>query len=153
LHDHEFSARDEMLPPALKAFHRYCAQCHHEDVAFPPNFLHGSPRQITEQISACAERILFKLEMWDLVPSARLEAPMPPVTALRRLHLSPEQWADHPDLGVLKSYTADLLASQSGKPARLEDLAARGYDNLRACSPPTELGHGGSETRHRGATG
>jgi hypothetical protein len=153
LHDHDRSVREEMLPPALKAFHRYCAQCHHEDLAFPPNFLHGSPRQIQEQISACAERILFRLEMWDLAPSARPEAPMPPVTALQRLHLSPEQWAGHPDLGVLKSYTADLLASQNGKPARLEDLAAKGYDNLRACSPPATLGHGGAERHYLGTAG
>ena len=88
-----------------------------------------------------------------MAPSARLEAPMPPVTALQRLHLSPEQWAGHPDLAVLKSYTADLLASQSRKPARLEDLAAKGYDNLRACSPPAKLGHGGSERRHLGTAG
>lgn len=62
---------------------------------------------------------------------------MPPVTALQRLHLSPEQWAGHADLALLKSYTADLMTSQSGKPARLEDLATKGYDNLRACVPST----------------
>lgn len=60
---------------------------------------------------------------------------MPPVTALRRLHLSPELWAGHADLALLKSYTADLVKSQGGKPVQLEDLATKGYDNLRACVP------------------
>lgn len=60
---------------------------------------------------------------------------MPPVTSLQRLHLSPDQWAGHADLALLKSYTAELLKSQNGEPARLEDLASKGYDNLRACVP------------------
>ena len=135
LHDAELAAHDKGLPPVIKAFHRYCAQCHHEDLAFPPNFLHGSPRQVQEHVHHCAERIFFRLEMWGLAPHARQEAPMPPVTALQRLHLSPEQWAGHADLALLKSYSADLVTSQNGKPARLEDLAAKGYDNLRACTP------------------
>jgi hypothetical protein len=136
LHDAELAAHDKRLPPVIKAFHRYCAQCHHEDLAFPPNFLHGSSRQVQEHIHHCAERIFFRLEMWRLAPHARQEAPMPPVTALQRLHLSPEQWAGHADLALLKSYSADLVTSQNGKPARLEELAAKGYDNLRACAPP-----------------
>ncbi|HJR75676.1 MAG TPA: hypothetical protein VJ805_01850 [Nitrospiraceae bacterium] len=147
LHDHDILFDDERLPPALKAFDRYCAQCHHEDLPFPPNFLHGSPGQIQEQIRDCAERILFRLEMWAMPPSARQEAPMPPVTALQRVHLSPEQWAGHADLGLLKSYTADLLASQTGTQMRLADLAAKGYDNLQPCSSPPGSSHGGSEGR------
>ena len=134
LHDPDLAAHDKDLPPVFKAFHRYCAECHHEDLAFPPNFLHGPPQQVQQQIDHCAERIFFRLEMWDLAPSARQEAPMPPVTALQRLHLSSEQWAGHADLALLKSYTAGLVTSQSGKPARLEDLATKGYDSLRACA-------------------
>ena len=135
LHDPDLVAHDKELPAVLKAFHRYCAECHHEDLAFPPNFLHGPPQQVRQHIGHCAERIFFRLEMWDLAPHARQEAPMPPVTALQRLHLSPEQWAGHADLALLKSYSADLMTSQDGKPARLEDLATKGYDNLRACVP------------------
>lgn len=134
LHDRDEAVRDETLPPVFKAFHRYCAQCHHEDLAFPPNFLHGSPQQIKEQVHHCAERILFRLEMWGLAPSRRQEAPMPPITELQRLNLSPEQWADHADLASMKSYSAEWLKSQ-GETPRLEGLAAKGYDNLRECMP------------------
>lgn len=138
LHDPDDAAYDKTIPPPIKAFHRYCAECHHEDLPFPPNFLHGPPHQVQQQIGHCAERILFRLEMWGLAPSARQEAPMPPITALQRLHLSPEEWAGHADLALLKSYTADLVKSQGGKPVRLEDLATKGYDNLRACAPSAE---------------
>lgn len=60
---------------------------------------------------------------------------MPPVTALQRLHLSPEQWAGHADFALLKSHSADLVKTQNGKPARLEDLVTKGYDSLRPCMP------------------
>lgn len=135
LHDPQFAAPDKDLPPVIKAFHRYCAQCHHEDLAFPPNFLHGSPRQTEDQLQHCAERIFFRLAMWGVAASARQEAPMPPVTALQRLHLSPEQWAGHADFALLKSHSADLVKTQNGKPARLEDLVTKGYDSLRPCMP------------------
>lgn len=136
LHGRDETVDDETLPPVFKAFHRYCAQCHHEDLAFPPNFLHGPPQQIKEQVRHCAERILFRLEMWGLAPSVRQEAPMPPITALQRLNLTPEQWAGHADLALMKSYSAESLQSQGGTP-RLEGLATRGYDDLRECLPPS----------------
>jgi len=136
LHDRDETIEGEQLPPVFKAFHRYCAQCHHEDLAFPPNFLHGPPRQIHEQVRHCAERILFRLEMWGLPPSARQEAPMPPITALQRLNLTPEQWAGHADLALMKAYSAESLRSQ-GETPRSEGPAAKGYDDLRECMPPS----------------
>jgi mono/diheme cytochrome c family protein len=136
VHDHDVAGQDKDLPPGFKAFHRYCAQCHHEELPFPPNFLHGPPRQVQEQIEHCAERILFRLNMWGMAPQERQEAPMPPTTALKRLQLSPQQWAGHADLALLKSYVAGLAKSQTGDSIRLRDLRTTGYDNLRACMPP-----------------
>jgi hypothetical protein len=134
-HDRDGVSDDRDLPPVLKVFHRYCAQCHHEDLPFPPNFLHGTPERVQAHIHDCAERILFRLEMWSLGSHERPEAPMPPAGALRRLDLSPQQWTAHSDLALLKSYSAGLVASPDGKPVRFETLAANGYDNLRACLP------------------
>ncbi|HET6674313.1 MAG TPA: hypothetical protein VFG71_03190, partial [Nitrospiraceae bacterium] len=94
--------------------------------------------RVQAQIQHCAERVLFRLEMWNLAPHGRLEAPMPPATALQRLDLSPQQWADHRDLALLKSYSAGLATAQEGKPARFETLAAKGYDQLRTCLPSVE---------------
>ena len=73
---------------------------------------------------------------------------MPPAAALQRLDLSPQQWTAHPDLALLKSYSAGLVALPDGKPVRLETLAANGYDNLRACLPsggPTVAAAGGAK--------
>ena len=61
---------------------------------------------------------------------------MPPTTALKRLQLSPEQWAGHADLALLKSYVAGLTKSQTGDAIRLQNPRTTGYDNLRACMPP-----------------
>lgn len=134
-HDRAGVDHDRNLPPALRVFHRYCAQCHHEELPFPPNFLHGSPDRVRTSMRDCAERILFRLEMWSLGAHERPEAPMPPAASLQRLDLSPQQWAEHPDLALLKSYSAGLVTSPGGQPVRFETLAAKGYDNLQACLP------------------
>jgi hypothetical protein len=141
-HAHEVESRnDEKVKgsdPAIRTFRRYCAACHHEETPSPPNFMHGSAQQVKEQMDHCAERIFTRLNMWQVPEADRPETPMPPVVALQRLNLSPEQWPSHADLALLKSYSAELLTSQSGKPVRSEDLAAKGYDNLRPCMPPSK---------------
>ena len=150
LHNRDGGVHDRDLPPVFKAFHRYCAECHHEDLPFPPNFLHGPPDRVQAYLQDCAERILFRLEMWSVAPRERPEAPMPPAMALQRLDLSPHQWTEHPDLALLKSYSAGLATSQDGTPVRLGTLAAKGYDNLRACLPsagPTMAAAGGAKQK------
>ncbi|MGH7230548.1 MAG: hypothetical protein ACREJU_04220 [Nitrospiraceae bacterium] len=123
--------------PALKPFRRYCAKCHQGEDSFPPNFLHGSPQEVQAQVNHCAQRIFFRLEMWRLRASVRPETPMPPVNALRRLEIAPEQWASHADLAALKNYAAGVLKIGGALP-RLEDLITQGYDNLRECLPAPE---------------
>jgi hypothetical protein len=130
------SPADETTP-VIKAFRQYCARCHQGEDIFPPNFLHGSAREVQAQVNHCAERIFFRLEMWGLRAPDRPETPMPPVNALRRLSIAPEQWATHPDLAVLKNYAAEVLKS-GGKPPRLEDFVSQGYDNLRECLPNSQ---------------
>jgi hypothetical protein len=124
--------------PAIKAFRQYCARCHQGEDTFPPNFLHGSAREVQAQVNHCAERIFFRLEMWGLRASDRPETPMPPVNALRRLSIAPEHWATHADLAVLKNYATEVLKAVGDKPPRLEDLVAQGYDNLRECLPTSQ---------------
>jgi hypothetical protein len=88
--------------------------------------------------------------MWSVAPHERPEAPMPPAVALKRLDLSTQQWTEHPDLALLKSYSAGLVTSQGGTPVRLETLAAKGYDNLRVCLPsawPTMTAAGGAKQK------
>ena len=123
--------------PAIKTFYRYCADCHHGEDQFPPNFLHGSPDQVEDNLTHCAERIFFRLGMWQIPSSERPETPMPPMGTLRRRHLSPEEWPDHAELGILKKYAADALQSSNVRLPQLNDFIEKGYDTLRDCLPPS----------------
>ena len=118
----------------LKLFQRYCGACHHEHEPFPPNFLHGTPAQVKEQMDHCAQRILFRLEMWGLPPAERPEAPMPPVAGLVRLNVPPEHWPAHADLAKLKAYVARSVNPEARLPSR-EAWRSQDYDGLRECLP------------------
>jgi hypothetical protein len=118
----------------LKLFQRYCGACHHEHEPFPPNFLHGSPAQVQEQIDHCAQRILFRLEMWGLPPGERPEAPMPPAVGLARLNVAPERWPGHSDLAKLKAYVAQRANSDGRMPPPTAGRSQE-YDSLPECLP------------------
>ncbi|HJU06634.1 MAG TPA: hypothetical protein VJ692_15910 [Nitrospiraceae bacterium] len=124
--------------PELRPFHHYCAKCHRGEDTFPPNFLHGSPDEVRAKIRHCAPRIFFRLEMWRVRSSDRPETPMPPVTALRRLDVTPEQWAGHPDLAMLTQYAAGLLKDAGDQPPHPGDFITQEYDSLRECLPAQE---------------
>lgn len=119
----------------IRSFHQHCAECHQGIDDFPPNFLHGSHSQVRENLSHCAERIFFRLEMWRLNPSDRPETPMPPATAAYRHAVLHGHGPPDNDLEALKNFVADHLESRTGLTPRLEDFMKRDYDNLRECSP------------------
>jgi len=118
---------------AEQGFYRYCALCHQTHDRTPPNFLHGTSAQVRDHLAQCAERLYVRLAMWDQPPYARTKTPMPPVPALEELGLSPAVWPDSAELAGLQRYVADLLRSQTGREPLLEELEARGYENLRTC--------------------
>ncbi|MEK7748252.1 MAG: hypothetical protein AAB300_04170 [Nitrospirota bacterium] len=123
-------------PGPMAAFYQYCGACHHEQDPFPPNFLHGSEEQVQANLSQCAERIFFRLEMGQRPLDQRAHTPMPPEIALKRRNFSPKQWADHPDLKVMKQYVTNLLKS-SGRPVfESEKLVLQEYDSLPDCLAP-----------------
>jgi hypothetical protein len=124
--------------PALKAFVHYCSACHATDQPSPPNFLHGEPEEVRARLGQCAERIWFRLGMWQLPRDGRPKTAMPPVRALRRLHLDPDRWPDSPDLVLLRQHVAGLLRARTGSPPRLEAMTARGYESLRECLAPSK---------------
>ena len=122
--------------PALRAFLHYCSGCHRTAETSPPNFLAGGTDRIEASLAHCAERLFFRLSMWQLDDARRAKTPMPPIPALRGLAVDPGSWPRHPDLLLLTAYAGDLLRRQTGAPPRLDELAARGYEGLRACLPP-----------------
>jgi hypothetical protein len=127
--------------PVLTSFGKYCAKCHFGHDTFPPNFLYGEPGRVKTNLSRCAERIFFRLEMWRLDPDVRPEPPMPPVSTLRRLNIDPERWPHQNDLRTLRQYVSEVLRAQTGRVPNLEDLKNRGYDNLRECLSVTQAPH------------
>jgi hypothetical protein len=118
---------------AEQGFYRYCALCHRTNERSPPNFLHGTPGEVRDHLAQCAERLYVRLAMWERPGHARSKTPMPPVPALAELGVNPSAWPESPELAGLQRYVADLLRSQTGRDPVLEELEARGYENLRTC--------------------
>ncbi|HEX9593203.1 MAG TPA: hypothetical protein VGB12_07655 [bacterium] len=116
-----------------QVFYHYCALCHQTNERSPPNFLHGTPAQVRDNLAHCAERLYVRLAMWGLPSDARSKTPMPPVHALEELGLSPAAWPESPELAGLRRYVADLLQSETGREPVLAELEARGYEKLRTC--------------------
>jgi hypothetical protein len=122
-------------PARYDVFLRYCGRCHETPDRFPPNFLHGTPGEVEAKLAQCAERIYFRLGMWQDRAERRPKTPMPPENALQGLAVSRTEWPSHPDLRVLQDYAGALLRSENGTAPRLDALEARGYGSLRQCLP------------------
>lgn len=117
--------------PLLDPFVRTCGACHRSSERFPPNFLSGDVEQVRRAIGQCAERIRYRLAMWDIPAALRAKTPMPPDTR-------------HPDVEALASWrdgllhelrqALALLVEQSGQElATLAELTRRPYAELRQC--------------------
>ncbi|MGC4099166.1 MAG: hypothetical protein QM706_18800 [Nitrospira sp.] len=135
---HLHDGREREIPPAgeLKTFHEYCGACHHGTDGFPPNFLHGSPTEVTANLMQCADRIFVRLRMWDSPSSERLEAPMPPAMHLLHHRVSLDQWTNHPDLQILRKDTVAAIQQKRGATFNPDDLLRQDYDTLPACLTP-----------------
>jgi cytochrome c5 len=118
---------------AEQGFYRYCSLCHRTNDRSPPNFLHGTPAQVRDNLAQCAERLYVRLAMWGRPGNSRSKTPMPPVPALEELGLTRTAWPGSPELAGLQRYVAGLLRSQTGSDPALDELEARGYENLRPC--------------------
>jgi hypothetical protein len=120
---------------AMTLLNRYCGTCHRTPAPFPPNFLGSGDTRVPASVGQCAERIFFRLRMWQLAPQARPKVPMPPLSALPQLGIPLEPWPDHADLRAMTEYVGGLLRAQTGQEPRIEDLMARNYEQLRGCLP------------------
>lgn len=113
-----------------QVFFRYCASCHQSEVPFPPNFLYGNLEQVAANLTQCAPRIGYRLQMWQLPEAQRVKSPMPPITAVHGSGLSAEGWPQTLEFTHMQKYVADLLQlrriSYSG-------LLARDYTTLPEC--------------------
>jgi mono/diheme cytochrome c family protein len=122
--------------PGINVFQSYCSTCHHGANGFPPNFLHGSPAEVEQNVKQCADRIFVRLSMWKTPHQERLEAPMPPAMHLQRQGISPNQWAMHQDFQVLRKEAAAAVQQKRGTSFAPETLLQQDYDTLPACLAP-----------------
>ena len=121
---------DTVLAPLFKV----CGACHRSEEPFPPNFLAGNADQVRRTVAHCAERIQYRLGMWDLPSSQRPKSPMPPQHAGSLEGARLAQWTN----GLLKELRQALsgVATAAGAPLpSREQTLARPYYTLRRCLP------------------
>ncbi|MGH8704380.1 MAG: hypothetical protein ACREUO_03065, partial [Burkholderiales bacterium] len=116
--------------PALMPFYRACAACHESRERFPPGFLHGGASSAVRNIGVCADRILYRLQMWSLPAEARPKTPMPPPAGLQAADL-----ALAADLGEIMEYLKRRIRDRTGNRAGEGSLVAARYDELPRCAP------------------
>lgn len=120
-------------PVAL--FHHYCGECHDIPSPSPPNFLYGSPERVRASLESCAERIFFRLSMWQRTGAGRAKTPMPPEPALVVHGLSAPAWAAHPDLDRLRRHAGESIRAHGDTPPRFAEMTSRAYELLPSCLP------------------
>ncbi len=113
----------------VTAFRTQCGQCHDTREAFPPNFLSGNDNQVQAQISLCAERIYYRLSMWNVDEASRGRTPMPPPSALQSQGIAMSEWVNSNALIKLRQHASSLLGS------RTTGLLNRPFDSLAPCPP------------------
>ncbi len=114
----------------LNHFYAHCARCHATREAFPPNFMYGTAQAVQQNLQRCAERIVFRLSMWQVEPAVRPKTPMPPVTALP---IHADRWATGSALAAMRAYVEPFVDSELQQ--RPDKWLGRSYETLRGCSP------------------
>ena len=121
--------------PELAPFLRTCGACHRSTEPFPPNFLSGDAERVRAQIGQCAERIQYRLAMWDLSPAQRPKSPMPPHAAQRIDERELGTWRNGP-LAQLRD-ALHRLATRDGRGLSSDAVTLnRPYASLRRCMAP-----------------
>ena len=113
---------DDLSAP-VRTFVRHCAACHDTRENSPPGFLRGSADEVRRNLSRCAERISYRLTMWELAPEERPRVPMPPPLASGVAVAPPPR----DDILQMREYVARLAG-----PNLQRDLP---YEALAACRP------------------
>lgn len=102
--DTEAQRSRDVLPAQMQTFVRHCAACHDTREDAPPGFLHGSAEAVGRNLKRCAERISYRLAMWEQAPEQRQRVPMPPPLANSVAVPPPPP----EDLAQMRAYIAQL---------------------------------------------
>lgn len=124
--DTGFAPTAPARPAALEVFYRHCSACHDSNEASPPGFLHGAAEAVTRQLGRCAERILYRLDMWQVAAAERAKTPMPPTYAA-------EAAPPPHDLAHMREYATELIVAAGGRQPDASGHRQRRYESLAAC--------------------
>ena len=115
-------------------FRTHCGQCHDSTASIPPNFLHGDDTAVNDRLDHCAERIFYRLSMWNVAEGQRGKSPMPPLAILAARGVDASSWTRSPYLAALRDDVRQRIRAQGGQP---ENVLMRPFEQLRSCLPPT----------------
>lgn len=115
-------------------FDQHCGQCHNTGERFPPNFLHGDASALDRQLNQCAERIYYRLSMWQIPEARRGKTPMPPLAVLATRGFNANNWAHSTQLAALVDDMRRRLHAQGEQP---DSVLARPFEQLRSCLTAT----------------
>ncbi len=114
---------------SLSHFYAHCARCHATRELFPPNFMRGAPDAVMRNLRRCADRIYFRLTMWQVTPDLRPKTPMPPEATLL---MNADQWTESAALTAMRGYIAPYAdASLKLSP---DKWLGRNYEMLPSCT-------------------
>ncbi len=113
----------------LNYFYVHCARCHDGDQPFPPNFMSGDNEAVRGKVRQCADRIMYRLSMWQVDTEKRPKTPMPPEMMLST---DATHWVQGSALAALRAYVAPF-AEVSLRRAPDEWLG-RSYESLPPCT-------------------
>jgi mono/diheme cytochrome c family protein len=118
-------------------FRTHCALCHDTTSNVPPNFLHGDSATVNARLDHCAQRIFYRLSMWNVAETQRGKSPMPPPAILAARGMDAAGWARSPYLAALLDEMRNRIRAQGGQP---EKVLAQPFDQLRSCLPQPHAG-------------
>jgi hypothetical protein len=118
----------------LQTLNHDCGARHGGDTDHPPGFLHGDAERIFDAVARCAERIYYRLSMWQFDAKDQAVPPMPPTNGLGLVHTTADEWRRSESLQRLTAYARTLIASAGGDPGAV--LGAR-YQATRSCLADT----------------
>ena len=114
----------------LQTFNHFCGACHGGDTIHPPGFLHGEGQRVLDALARCAERIYFRLSMWQRDSAEQAVPPMPPMNGLRLAHTTAQEWRASESLQRLTAYARARITGEGRDPDAV--LAGR-YHAARSC--------------------
>ena len=85
-------------------------------------------------IAQCAERIQYRLAMWDHAPGHRSKSPMPPRQVVGLTDSELDTWSRGP-LQRLRNALYQIAAHERMPLPAQDQTTARPYAELRACLP------------------